>query len=182
MRALPPQSLAASAAAFRQATAALGRRRPLPRSGLRNAPSCKRWRLRAVPSTLPPPHLLALQMASASRLPADGTGEILIALCNSGCPASRGFLPRGLSDAGPGGCRELRHGPASESLHMNCRFLNEIHESAHSLAAEGIAAIARTGKENRKDSIIYSRPTCVSQVTHMLVVHAFLGWCRASFE
>ena len=65
----------------------------------------------------PPPYLLMLQTPAAACLRADGRGEILIALCSSGCPASRGFLPRGLSDAGPGGCGELRHGPASESLH-----------------------------------------------------------------
>ena len=69
------------------------------------------------PSYAPPPYLLMLQMPAAACLRADGRGEILIALCSSGCPASRGFLPRGLSNAGPGGCGELRHGPASESLH-----------------------------------------------------------------
>ncbi len=34
---------------------------------------------------------------------------------------------------------------------MNGGFLNEINESDHSLAAEGIAAAARTGKEGHKE-------------------------------
>jgi hypothetical protein len=36
---------------------------------------------------------------------------------------------------------------------MNGGFLNEINESAHSLAAEGNAAAARTGKEGQKQKL-----------------------------
>jgi hypothetical protein len=59
-------------------------------------------------------------------------------LCSSGCPASRGFLPRGLSDAGPGGCGELRHGPASESLHKS-RKDDWLDQGASTMAAYRIA-------------------------------------------
>ena len=48
---------------------------------------CRGWRW-ALPRS--PVHLSSL---AASRSHADGGGEILIALCSSRCPASRGFLP-----------------------------------------------------------------------------------------
>ena len=46
------------------------------------------------PCYAPPPYLLMLQMPAAACLRADGRGEILIALCSSGCPASAVPSPR----------------------------------------------------------------------------------------
>ena len=91
-QALPPRLLPVSAAASRQAMAALARCIALTRSGLRNCfrrasdAQHRSWRELCLAALLTSP-------AAASRPHADGGGEILIALCSSGCPASRGFLP-----------------------------------------------------------------------------------------
>ena len=50
---------------------------------------------------------------AAGRRSADGDAEILIALCSFGSPASRAFLPRRLSDAGPS---ELLQGSAPAGI------------------------------------------------------------------
>ena len=71
------------------------------------------------PCYAPPPYLLMLQMPAAACLRADGRGEILIALCSSGCPASRGFLPRGLSKRRPSRLWWGSAWAAFESLHKS---------------------------------------------------------------
>ena len=50
-----------------------------------------------------PPHPFHLSSHTSCHPHADGGVKILIALCSFGSPASRAFLPRRLSDAGPSG-------------------------------------------------------------------------------
>src|SRR5262245_46578947 len=51
--------------------------------------------------------------------PPSRPGHIPIVPAAPSLLTSRGFIPRGLSDTGPGVCRNRRDGPASETLHKN---------------------------------------------------------------